>query len=200
MHCLKIFERKRGCQGFTLIEVLVAISIFSVFLIIVAPSFQDFFIKNRIRRISDDFHQSIFKAKNTAVSKNTCAVMCMSGATSSGSLACATGGSDWQPGWMVFLNASCDYSRNLPENSDDILEIRSGIGNDYVLQSQSSTPTRKIMFTARGIQTVGNADEFDLIYKDVSNKKNETLGLNICLDALGRLRNIPHSNTCKNYK
>lgn len=121
-----------------------------------APSFQDFFIKNRIRRISDDFHQSIFKAKNTAVSKNTCAVMCMSGVASSGVLRVRPVvqiGS--QGGW--FLNTSCDYSRNLPESSDDILEIRSGIGNDYVLQSQSSTPTRKIMFTARGIQTVGNA-------------------------------------------
>lgn len=188
-------------QGFTLIEVLVTISILSVLLTLAAPSLQGFFIKQKMRKISDDFTSSIFKAKNTAVNKNVCTLMCMSSSTAASAPSCDTkNGGDWQPGWIVFLNPSCDSSKDTPEASEDILEVRVGVNSEYYLQSQASTPTRKITFDSRGFITLANADRFDIVYKAVANEANDKYGMNICLDALGRTRTIPSSKTCDNYK
>ena len=124
----------------------------------------------------------------------------MSANTDTDSPTCTATGDDWQRGWILFLNPSCDSSKNAPDNIVDLLEVRSSVGDEYFLKSQSSSPTRKIMFNSRGNIPIASADEFDIIYKEVSNSKNESLSQNICLDALGRVRTIPHSNTCKNYK
>lgn len=193
-----LYLAKNDNQGFTLIELLVAVSLLSVLIMLASPSLQDFFVKNKMRRISDDFQQSIFKSKNTAVSKNICTTMCMSTTLDSSAPACATSEADWQVGWMIFLNHNCDSALNQPSSTADVIEIRKSAGIEYFLQSQSNT--RKIVFNSRGQLPLGSADEFDLIYKSVGHGLTEKFGLNICLDNLGRTRNIPSSYECKNYK
>lgn len=197
MRGLLFFLRNKN-QGFTLIELLVTVSLLSVLMMLAAPALQDFFVKNKMRRIADDFHQSIFKAKNTAVSKNICTTMCMSTTLDNSDPVCATTGTDWQLGWMVFLNHNCDSASNRPGNPSDVIEIRKSTGEEYFFQSQSNT--RKIVFNSRGQLPLGSADEFDLVYKSSGNHLTEKFGLNVCLDNLGRTRNIPSSNTCSNYK
>lgn len=185
-------------QGFTLIELLVTVSLLSVLIMLAAPSLQDFFVKNKIRQITDEFHQSMFLSKNTAVSKNICTTICMSTTLDGDSPACAASGTDWQVGWMIFLNHNCDSTINRPASINDVIKIRKSVGEEYFLQSQSST--RKILFNSRGQLPLSSAGEFDLIYKATNNKNTEKFGLNICLDNLGRTRNIPSSSSCRNYQ
>lgn len=152
-----------------------------------------------MRRIADDFNQSIFRAKNTAVSKNTCTMMCMSSSTETNAPSCdSKNDTDWQAGWIVFLNPSCDVTKKAPESAEDMLEIRSAISGEYYLQAQSKTIT--IPFNARGMNGLTSAAEFDLHYKSSGNKNNEKFGMNICLDALGRTRTIPSLSKCSDYK
>ena len=199
MQCFFFHPVKKTNAGFTLIEVLVTVSILSVLLTLAAPSLQDFFIKNNMRRIADDFNQSIFRAKNTAVSKNTCTMMCMSSSTEANAPSCdSKNDTDWQAGWIVFLNPSCDVTKKAPESAEDMLEIRSAISGEYYLQAQSKTVT--IPFNARGMNGLTSAAEFDLHYKSSGNKNNEKFGMNICLDALGRTRTIPSLSKCSDYK
>lgn len=186
-------------HGFTLIELLVTVSLLSVLLMLAAPSLQEFFIKNTLRRISDDFTQSIFKTKNIAVNKNTCTVMCMSSTTSSDSPTCdIKNNSDWQPGWIIFLNPSCDSSKNAPDAVDDILEIRTAVPGEYFLQNQSSA--QKIAFNARGMNGLNGAARFSIQYKSANNKNNEKYSVDVCLDALGRTRTLPSGSACNQYK
>lgn len=187
-------------KGFTLIEALVVLSVLSVLGLLAAPALQDFFIRQKFKNISEEFIASIFKAKNTAVSKNICTTMCMSSNADAASPSCATSGNDWQPGWIVFLNTECNSSLNKPENLEDILYLHVGKENDYFLKSQKSTPTRKLQFNAKGMSTLNNADEFDLMFKEPGHAYTEKFGINICLDALGRTRTVPSEATCKNYK
>lgn len=186
-------------HGFTLIELLVTVSLLSVLLMLAAPSLQEFFIKNTLRRISDDFTQSIFKSKNIAVSKNTCTVMCMSSTTSSDTPTCdIKNNSDWQPGWIVFLNPSCDSSKNAPDAVDDILEVRTSVPGEYYLQNQSKS--EKITFNARGMNGLTGALRFSIQYKSPNNINNEKFSMDICLDALGRTRTLPSGVECNRYR
>jgi len=200
-HLASTFHVKNRVIGFTLLEVLVGISIVGVLMVLAAPSLQDFFVKNNMRKISDDFTSSIFKAKNTAVGKNICTTMCIYNGLNTSKPSCVTSGdADWQQGWMVFMNPGCNNTANAPGNIGDILEIRSAMDPSYRLMPQASRATRTISFNSRGLNSVSTADEFDLIYKAPNHAFTEKFGLNICLDALGRTRSIPSSHSCSNYK
>lgn len=199
MHCQYSLGNNKKNAGFTLIEALLTIFILSVSLALVAPGLQELFIKNKIRRLADDFIQSIFKAKSTAAGKNICITMCASSTVDKASPSCdSKSASDWQPGWLVFLNENCDTSKNSPAAVADILEARVGLDEPYYLQSQSGV--KRINFDGRGLNAISNASEFDIYYRSAGNSLNDKYGLNICLDALGRTRTIPSSNTCSNYK
>lgn len=192
---------KNKIYGFTLVEVLVTVSVISVLLMLAAPSLQELFIKNKIRKISNDFTSSIFKSRNLAVNKNVCTIMCISDNTGSASPTCSTSGdADWQKGWIVFINPECDTAVNAPAIAENIFEIRQTADIDYLLTVQGSSPVRKISFNARGANFLVSAMEIDLIYKTVNNPLTNKLSVNICLDALGRTRTIPSLNSCSSYK
>ncbi|WP_370681517.1 GspH/FimT family pseudopilin [Comamonas sp. GB3 AK4-5] len=185
--------------GFTLVELLLTVFILSLCLLLAAPALQEFFVKIKLRRIADDFAQTVFKARNTAVGKNVCTTMCISSSVDKDLPACGSkGDADWQPGWMLFLNPSCDANKNTPDALQDIIELRMGWSEEYYLQSQSGV--KKINFNARGGNAIANASEFDIYYRSAGNALNDKYGLNICLDALGRVRTIPSSRSCNNYK
>lgn len=198
MHCSINYSLNLKNLGFTLIELLVTITIASILLMLSVPSIQGLFIKNNIRRVTDDFTQSVFKARNTAVSKNICTIMCMSSTITAKAPSCDTKNkNDWQAGWIVFLNPSCDSTKNAPEDFEDILEIRGGVGDEYFLKNQSSVT--KLSFNSRGMNGLSGAAQFDTQYKEISDKNNEKYVVSICLDALGRTRTIPFGKECKTY-
>lgn len=186
-------------RGFTLIEMLVVVAIAAVLASLAAPSVRDFLVRNSMNGIASEFQSGVLRARNEAVNRNICTTMCMSKTTANASPVCAAGGdSDWQQGWIVFLNTNCDSSLDQPVNVSDIFVIRQSSGADYILMSQGNT--KKINFNSRGYNALSNADELDLIYQTTNSKLTEKFGINICIDALGRTRTIPGINKCSNYK
>lgn len=186
-------------KGFTLIEMLVAVAILAVIMGLAAPSIQDILIKNRINKIASEFQSGVLLARSEAANKNICMTMCMSD-TSRSPLRCKTTDSDWQVGWIVFLNPSCESSLAQPSNANDVIHVRQTTSSEYYLQSQASSSTRRIFFTPNPATGLNSADEFDLIYQSSNNKYTEKFGVNICLDSLGRTRTIPSTASCANYK
>ena len=199
-------------RGFSLVELLVVVAMIAILGSLAAPSFVDYGIRNNLRTIGNDFSASILKSRNEAVGKNTCVTMCMSttvDTTVSGTTGpkCSTSGADWQVGWIVFLNESCNTAWTYPRvsstdsNYDEagLIVSRRAISTDYLLNSQSGTATRRFDFNSRGNQGLGSADEFDLIYLAANNPKTLKYAFNICVDKLGRTRTIPSASACSTY-
>lgn len=182
-------------RGFTLIELIVTVAIIAVLAALAAPSMRDYAVRNQLSAIGSEFSGTVLRARNEAVSKNTCVTMCISATFDSASPSCATTGQDWQAGWILFLNPSCSSTLNSPAIAEDMILVRRPVSSDYALNAQTSG-RRKLFFNARGNPGLSGANEFDLQYISPNNELSLKYAFNICIDSLGRTRNIAGTSSC----
>ena len=83
-------------RGFTLVELLVSITVMAILLVLTLPSFQNSVMNNRISAKIDALANSLSYARNTALSQNIDVSVCPAG--TAGSTTCGT---SWQNGWIV---------------------------------------------------------------------------------------------------
>lgn len=182
--------------GLTLIELLVTLAILAILATLAAPSFRDFIVRGKMSTVTNDFTASVLRARNAAVSHNICTVMCMSSSAGSSAPKCTSTDTDWQVGWIVFLNPDCDASNTNPA-AENVIVARVSSSDDIFLQTQNNRKT--IQFNARGNPSLSAASRFDVIYKTSSDPMTIKYGVNICLDSMGRGRVIPGIKTCNTY-
>jgi type IV fimbrial biogenesis protein FimT len=176
---------------------MVVVALAGILAALAAPSLRDFIVRNKMTSISNEFTGGLLRARNEAVSKNTCVTMCISTPPASGDTSalpsCDASGDDWQVGWIAFLDPTCANPAT-PASAVNLLFVRKGESTDYLLKSNSAV--RNIEFGARGISGLGNAGRFDLRYKDENTSETRKFGSGICLGALGRARSIPPGTSC----
>lgn len=161
-----------------------------------APAIRDFIVRSSLTNLGNEFTGSVLKARNEAVSRNTCVTICTSSTAGDAAPACTTTGNDWQVGWIAFLNPSCDSGVNAPADAINMIIARPGTNTGYLVVAQNST--RKITFNARGAPGLGGADQYNIVYNNSSDPLNK-YSFNICMDGLGRTRNIPADKNCAGF-
>lgn len=87
--------------GFTLIELMVTISIVGILMAIAVPNFQTFMLNSRITTQANEFLTALNYARSEAVKRGVTVTVCPS---SSPFTTCA-GSTDWAQGWLVFVDA-----------------------------------------------------------------------------------------------
>jgi type IV fimbrial biogenesis protein FimT len=88
-------------RGFSLIEVIVVLTIAAILLTIAGPALQKFVASNRLTAQVNDLMADINLARSEAIKRNTASGLC---ASTSGT-SCTTGG-NWANGWLVYYNNS----------------------------------------------------------------------------------------------
>lgn len=186
---LPAISRQRQ-SAFTLIELLVVIAIAAILASLAAPSFVQFLNKSAMQSISNDLVGSLQKARAEAVSRNTCTSVCKSNNADAAAPRCAVTGDDWQSGWIVYYNPTCDTSITVsdPADAGNIVSVRQAGETRYTMVSPD--PIRAVTFNSRGM--VNNLGSFALM--DSTNNSNP-MNRSICLDGLGRTR-ITTSGGC----
>lgn len=96
-------NRHRG-GGFTLLELLVTLSVLSILTGLAVPAFSTMWLNSQRTVAVNAFIHSVFLARSTAVQRGRTVSICRStdGETCSNRLA------DWQHGWIVFVNTDRD--------------------------------------------------------------------------------------------
>jgi len=135
MHRPKIFVNAAALQrGFTLVELMVAVSVLAVLLAIGAPSFQSLIASSRLTTATNDLVATLSQGRSEAIRLGARVSICKS----ANGTQCATTG-DWNQGWIVFADAN----RTTPDAS-----------NAYVNTGEAITFTAQAV--SSGIEIKGN--------------------------------------------
>jgi type IV fimbrial biogenesis protein FimT len=115
--------------GFTLIEMMVTLTILGVLAMLAAPSFNEAMLGNKLTSFANRFIASTQLARSEAIKRNAVVRLCSSadGAT------CAGGGT-FQQGWVVFHDANNDGAVN---SGETIIQVQQALSDDYHFTSSA---------------------------------------------------------------
>ncbi|WP_394809161.1 GspH/FimT family pseudopilin [Nitrosomonas sp.] len=132
----------QSCRGVTLIELLVALSVFSILLTIGVPSFSQFTTSTRLSSYANTLFSHMALARSEAVKRNARVVICKS---SDGSTCTSLG--NWSQGWIVFADLDNNASANAGEQ---IITTMSALSTGFSLSGNTNVSSY-ISYDAQGI-------------------------------------------------
>ncbi len=116
-----------GQKGFTLIEMMMTISIMGIIMAIGWPAFQEFINSSRRSTTMNEFTASYHHAKSEAIKRNANVTICRS---ANGAVC----GGEWENGWIVFLDVDGGGSVGA---GDVIIQRRPALVNGLTLRGNT---------------------------------------------------------------
>lgn len=123
-------------DGFTLLELMVTISVASILLALALPQFTRFGLAAARAKGATELYGALNEARAEAVARNTTVTICRRDWYTTASFPqCATGGSGtWSQGWLVYQDSDGVFSGSEPDAPEDVIAVYDRVGN--------TTPTR----------------------------------------------------------
>jgi type IV fimbrial biogenesis protein FimT len=172
--------RGKRPHGFTLIELIVTISIMAVLAAIAFPSFSYSLRNNRIGTQTNDFLSALNYARNEAVSRSRGVSICAAD-TSSGVPGECGAADDWTTGWMVFVDDTVGGAAPGPVDATKVLRTGQGNAKNEVEPEDGQAFIR---FNPRG-QAVADVTPVVFVLKPATDCSNDQQR-RITVSALGR--------------
>jgi type IV fimbrial biogenesis protein FimT len=158
--------RKRQ-NGFTLIELMVAIAVLAILLAIGLPSFQGTLRSSRVTGTSNELLTALTLARSEAIRSTRGAGLC----ASANGTAC---GGTWNDGWLVWVDTNANGGLDANEN---VVRFTQGRGKMNLVGTAQT-----LAFDARG-RTTGGAQNIG-----VKPDGYETPARFVCVGATGQAR------------
>lgn len=127
------FQFRSLAHGFTLVELMVTISVLAVLMAVGIPSFQGVIASSRVTTATNDFMATLAQARSNAIRRGGRVTVCKS---ADGASCVITGG--WEQGWIMF-------------NDDDHSAVNPSVGTGETITFSSPALTN-------GIVMKGNMD------------------------------------------
>lgn len=100
---MKNSRQPRACDGFTLLELLIGITVLGILLAVGVPSFTGMIRTNRVATQTNQFIAALNFARNEATVRGLPVSICASNAAQTG-CAAATADTNWSNGWLIFTD------------------------------------------------------------------------------------------------
>lgn len=130
--------------GFTVIELMLTLTVAVILLSIGIPSFTDLIRRTRLSSTMNQLTSDLYAAKGEAIKRNLRVLVCAKTPSPANSCAAST---DWSSGWLVCFdadaNGSCDASTAANPNP---LIVQGAIHNSLALTG----PATPVTFTSTG--------------------------------------------------
>ncbi len=118
-------------SGFTLLELMIALTIGTIILVWGVPSFQGVLNSQRMSSATNELVMSLNLAKSEAIKRVAYVSVCKS----SNGVSCSAAGTSWDDGWIVFANATVTNLGSI-DAGDEVIRIYPALRDDFTL-----TPT-----------------------------------------------------------
>jgi type IV fimbrial biogenesis protein FimT len=143
---------KRAPKGFTLLELMVALTVLSILLAVGVPSFRNIIRNNRIASGTNELVGALTYARSEAMKRGDTVTTCPTEDQEE-----CSGSNDWATGWMVFVDLNRDGAR---DETELLLQVWQGLGGDLDLESSGQF----LQYTSTGLTdpVISNAD-FELM-------------------------------------
>jgi len=156
-------------RGFSLLELMITITVMAILLAIAVPSFRDVIHRNEVSSASNALLASVSYARSESITRSQLVSMCPSADGAS----CTSTGTAFEPGWLVYTYPAGAASANLAYNAASAtllraIPVQSGVsiqalGNTVITFGQQgqlvpSTPTLEFITCYRsGSSGVGES-------------------------------------------
>ena len=141
-------------QGFTILELLVVLTIASILLGIAIPSFQSTVKRNSVQSHQNDLSSMVAIARSEAVGRSEVVTIC-----GSANLTSCSNSSDWSTGWIVFVDDGVGggtASDGIRNGTEEIVKVYKYQGtNSLVVKDSAGNGFNAISFNSRGAVVQG---------------------------------------------
>ncbi len=181
--------RLPGAQsGFTLIELMVTMSIAAILLTVAVPSFQTTIANNRLATQTNNLVTGVNIARSEAVKRVTSVILCSSTNPNATAPTCIGAGNTWSSGWIIFVNGTGDTDASQFAAATDTL-IKVGQAASGNITIRATTNLNRFTYLAAGINSGATADFA------ICDDRGENIGRQIRISPTGRPRLITGSST-----
>ena len=179
---------QRG-SGFTVIEIMVVLTILGVLASLAAPSFRPLIEKWRVQQAVESMKSTLYYARSEAikrggritVAKNTLTSECPQASTTQ----------EWSCGWMVFADTN---DNGTLQNTEEILQTFATPTNVNVMNSASSAQSR---FKVDRWGQINGLGAQGFIFSPTGAGVSSPHATKLCVSSGGRIQANPNHVICK---
>ena len=124
----------RTRNGFTVLELMVSLSLMAILLSLGVPAFQDYSLRQRMNASISELHSDLLFGRSQAVYRNSNVVAC----PGNPGVGCSVS-TDWSAGWIVFSDLNSDRQR---QDNEELLRHGQGLENIVIHSSSGRTNFR----------------------------------------------------------
>jgi type IV fimbrial biogenesis protein FimT len=151
IHQRKSIRGLSGSRGFTLIELMVTLTVAAILFAVAAPSFTPFVQNNRSAALINELHASLSHARSEAIKRNSSVTICKS----TNGTGCGGHTDHWHHGWIAFVDNDLDGA---VDDGDEILRVHGLIPGSNTLTFSQTT----VLYSSNGLAGGGANGTFTL--------------------------------------
>lgn len=103
-------------KGFTLVELVIVVSLVGILATFAVPSFNEMIANARLNSLASDLHSQLAVARSEAIKNNFPVTICASIDQQT-----CSGSNDWSTGWIIFSDYSGVYG--IKDGVDQIIQV-----------------------------------------------------------------------------
>lgn len=186
MNAVSRFGIRRRARGFTMLELMMALTVTAILAMLVVPSMRDYLRNSRLSSAGNDLLHSLAVARAEAIKRQTNAVVCSTASPTNVAPVCD--GSAFR-GWFVFA----DLNNNGVFDAGDVIVERHGLIDPSVIVTQDGGGMQIFQPSGFARQAAGGfAPTRNIVYSDsrgnVASVSGSSTARAVVISVTGRAR------------